>query len=216
MIEPINKSNILNFKSDTLANFKNIFSNVWIKIDNNIILNNKIDWINQIKLLKNINEITFLYLELDIKELTSKFLKDFIKEEKYWKDIWNCSYLVLFIKNESWIMIYWVDILNKVKIKISSFKIDIDWFEDYKTLELKYRNRTLNEQLNNLNSLLENLFNDFKIERKMVGHNVRVKGVENFKGIVSRSNYSEFFTDLSPAFNFDKIKEIIWEKKEYK
>ncbi len=43
----------------------------------------------------------------------------------------------------------------------------------------------------------------------MVGNNVRVKGVENFKGIVSRSNYSEFFTDLSPAFNFDKIKEII-------
>jgi len=156
MIEPINKSNILNFKSDTLANFKNIFSNVWIKLENNIILNNKIDWINQIKLLKNINEITFLYLELDIKELTSKFLKDFIKEEKYWKDIWNCSYLVLFIKNESWIMIYWVDILNKVKIKISSFKIDIDWFEDYKTLELKYRNRTLNEQLNNLSKLLEN------------------------------------------------------------
>ena len=107
-------------------------------------------------MLKNIKEITFLYLELDSKNLTSKFLKDFIKEENYWKDIWNCSYLVLFIKNESWIMIYWVDILNRVKIKISSFKIDIDWFEDYKTQELKYRNRTLNEQLNNLAKLLDN------------------------------------------------------------
>tara|TARA_R110002020_G_scaffold131188_1_gene293441 strand:- start:8702 stop:9304 length:603 start_codon:yes stop_codon:yes gene_type:complete len=92
-----------------------------------------------------------------------------------------------------------------------------DWLGNiYKgeVFEKKWRNKFFwstysDKQLNNLNSLLENLFNDFKIERKMVGHNVRVKGVENFKGIVSRSNYSEFFTDLSPAFNFDKIKEII-------
>lgn len=156
MVELINESNISKFKSNTLENFKNIFSNVWIKLENDILLNNAIDWIEQVKLIKNINEITFLYLELDIKELTSKFLKDFIKEENYWKDIWNCSYLVIFVKNESWIMIYWIDILNRVKIKISSFKIDIDWFEDYKTQEKKYRNRTLNEQLNNLGKLLDN------------------------------------------------------------
>ena len=57
---------------------------------------------------------------------------------------------MLFIKNEDWYFIYWVDILNKVKLKISSFKIDTQWFEDYKTLEKKYRNRTINEQLNQL------------------------------------------------------------------
>ena len=92
-----------------------------------------------------------------------------------------------------------------------------DWLGNiYKgeVFEKKWRNKFFwstytEEQLNTLNSLLENLCDDFNIKRKMVGHNVRVKGVENFKGIVSRSNYSEFFTDLSPAFNFDKIKEII-------
>ncbi len=194
MIELINKSNIWEFKNNTLENFKNIFSNVWIKLENNILLNNKIDWINQIRLLKNINEITFLYLELETKDLTSKFLKDFIKEENYWKDIWNCSYLVLLVKNKSWIMIYWVDILNKVKIKVSSFKIDIEWFEDYKTLELKYRNRTLNEQLNNLNKLLDNGNRD--VNRRFI--------IEFFE----KKNLTEEFYKVYKNEIFEEIKNL--------
>jgi N-acetyl-anhydromuramyl-L-alanine amidase AmpD len=92
-----------------------------------------------------------------------------------------------------------------------------DWLGNiYKgeVFEKKWRNKFFwstysEEQLSSLNSLLENLCDNFDIKKEMVGHNVRINGVENFKGIVSRSNYSEFFTDLSPAFNFDKIKEII-------
>ena len=60
-----------------------------------------------------------------------------------------------------------------------------------------------------MGSLLTDLCNDLSIDKNFIGHNVRVEGVEKFKGIVTRSNYSEYFTDLSPAFNFDKIKEII-------
>ena len=49
---------------------------------------------------------------------------------------------------------------------------------------------------------------DLDINKDFVGHNVKVGGVEKFEGVVCRSNYSEFFTDLSPAFNFEKIKEV--------
>ena len=64
------------------------------------------------------------------------------------------------------------------------------------------------KQLESLLNLLNKLCMDLDINKEFVGHNVRVEGVEKFEGIVTRSNYSEFFTDLSPAFNFEKIKEI--------
>ncbi len=62
--------------------------------------------------------------------------------------------------------------------------------------------------MESLVSLLNNLCVDLNINKEFIGHNVRVEGVEKFKGIVTRSNYSEYFTDLSPAFNFERIKEL--------
>lgn len=92
-----------------------------------------------------------------------------------------------------------------------------DWLGNiYKgeVFEKEWRNKFFwatytDKQLESLLKLLDKLCVDLDINKEIVGHNVRVEGVEKFEGIVSRSNYSEFFTDLSPAFNFEKIKEII-------
>ena len=80
--------------------------------------------------------------------------------------------------------------------------------------EKKWRGKLLWEpyttkQLETLGYLLKELCEDFNINNDFIGHNVKVEGVERFKGIVVRSNYSEYFKDISPAFNFDKIKEIL-------
>ena len=48
-----------------------------------------------------------------------------------------------------------------------------------------------------------------KIEKKCVGHNTKLKDVDKIRGIVSRSNFDETFTDLSPAFNFEKFTNLI-------
>ena len=63
--------------------------------------------------------------------------------------------------------------------------------------------------MESLSELIKTTCEEFKIVKEFVGHNVRVSGVEKFKGIVCRSNYSEYFTDLSPAFNFKKLQETI-------
>jgi len=47
------------------------------------------------------------------------------------------------------------------------------------------------------------IVNKHNIEKKSVGHNTLINGIENHGGIVSRSNYNNDFTDVSPAFNFD-------------
>ena len=46
------------------------------------------------------------------------------------------------------------------------------------------------------------LRDEFNIPKKFVGQNTKLNGVEKFNGIINRSNLSEDYTDLSPAFNF--------------
>jgi len=49
------------------------------------------------------------------------------------------------------------------------------------------------------------LIDRIKINRALIGHNTKVEYVENFEGIVSRSNYDSRYTDLNPEFNFEKF-----------
>jgi len=42
-----------------------------------------------------------------------------------------------------------------------------------------------------------------------VGHNTRFEGVENFEGIVSKSNFDGKYTDLNPSFNFENFVKLI-------
>ena len=73
--------------------------------------------------------------------------------------------------------------------------------------EKKWRNKFFwdkysDEQLKSLVELCEILCEQFNIPKKFIGHNTKINGVEKFKGIINRSNLSEDYTDLSPAFNF--------------
>jgi len=61
------------------------------------------------------------------------------------------------------------------------------------------------EQYVALSKLIKELSEQFDIPLEFVGHNTKVTGVENFKGITSRSNYSDLNTDVSPSFDFEKI-----------
>lgn len=76
--------------------------------------------------------------------------------------------------------------------------------------EKRWRNHVLwdpytEEQYEALRKLLVNLTVRFSIPYELTGHNVKLRGVNNFEGITSKSNYSEYFTDLNPSFDFEKI-----------
>jgi hypothetical protein len=64
-------------------------------------------------------------------------------------------------------------------------------------------------QLMSTAELCINLIKENKIERKCVGHNTQIEGIEKFGGIVSHSNFSKNFTDVSPAFNFEQFVKYI-------
>ena len=48
-----------------------------------------------------------------------------------------------------------------------------------------------------------------KIKKMCVGHNTKIDGVENFEGIVSKSNFDGKYTDLNPSFSFDTFNKLI-------
>ena len=64
-------------------------------------------------------------------------------------------------------------------------------------------------QLEKTAELCKELCKKHKIKLKFIGHNTKVKGVESFLGIITKSNFDDFVTDLSPAFDFEKFNKLL-------
>tara|TARA_R110001583_G_scaffold64149_2_gene186736 strand:+ start:483 stop:1076 length:594 start_codon:yes stop_codon:yes gene_type:complete len=115
----------------------------------------------------------------------------------------NCVFILL--ENEGWLK------KSKTKNRLC------DWLGNiYKgeIVERKWRGNLFwatytEKEVDSLCELLNKITDKFSIPKEFIGHNVKVDGIENFKGIVCRSNYSDYYTDLSPAFNFEKLTKIL-------
>lgn len=64
-------------------------------------------------------------------------------------------------------------------------------------------------QLEKTAELCKKLSEIHGIEPKCVGHNTKVRGIESFLGVITRSNFDEFATDVSPAFDFEKFNKLL-------
>jgi hypothetical protein len=60
-------------------------------------------------------------------------------------------------------------------------------------------------QFNALIELLDYLCKSYNINHKFIGNNIFNNRSIKFKGILNRSNYSRFYYDLTPAFDFEKL-----------
>jgi len=163
------------------------------------------DYINSIKLRHNGN-----YNKLPHYLISKKGdVVSILKPNKV-SDFFGCNnvdkqIVVILLENLGWLK------PKKTKVGLS------DWLgKSYigEVFEKKWRGKLLwapytTKQLETLGYLLKEICGDFNISTDFIGHNVKIEGVEKFKGIVTRSNYSEYFKDVSPAFNFDKLKEIL-------
>jgi len=65
------------------------------------------------------------------------------------------------------------------------------------------------DQFNALVFLVNKLCDTFNIPKRVIGHNTTTKNVEQLNGVVYKSNYNELYTDISPAFDFDRFKKTI-------
>jgi len=67
------------------------------------------------------------------------------------------------------------------------------------------------EQYDKLSSLCKKVCEEMNIPKKSIGHNTKFNGIEKFNGIVTKSNYDVIFTDVSPAFDFEKFNKLLEE-----
>ena len=89
----------------------------------------------------------------------------------------------------------------------------VDWLGDIynsKVHEKKWRGKLFWDEYSDKHmkatiKLIKEVCHKNKIPNNFIGHNVLVEGIENFKGIVSRSNYNEYWTDVNPSFNFELL-----------
>ena len=61
------------------------------------------------------------------------------------------------------------------------------------------------KQIDSTVILCKMLFNELGIKNNVIGHNTRINGIDKFEGVVTKSNFDSNFTDVSPAFNFEKF-----------
>lgn len=65
------------------------------------------------------------------------------------------------------------------------------------------------EQVKQSVNLIKDLTKKYDIKLKCIGHNTKLKGSEKFQGILSESNFNEFSTNLSPAFDYEKFEKYL-------
>ena len=65
------------------------------------------------------------------------------------------------------------------------------------------------EQINSMCELIKELMKQHNIEPNFSGDNLPIKNAKHFSGVLNRSNYYKMYYDLSPACNFDEIRDKI-------
>lgn len=128
-----------------------------------------------------------------------QLLKDEECPKFFYNDGLNKKSIIICLENLGWLekrplknyYINWIGNIYKQKV------VDRKW-RDY----FVWHPYT-DEQIDKTAELCQELSKKHKINLNCVGHNTKVKGVESYLGILTKSNFDEFSTDLSPAFNFD-------------
>jgi N-acetyl-anhydromuramyl-L-alanine amidase AmpD len=135
-----------------------------------------------------------------IQVLEDKYNSNFSSNDRV-----NSKSIVICLENLGW--------LEKVPLKLHH----INWISNiYKgdVFDKKWRDYFFWQpytdiQLEKTAELCKNLCEKHKIELRCVGHNTKVKGIESFLGILTKSNFDDFATDLSPAFDFEKFNKLL-------
>lgn len=93
----------------------------------------------------------------------------------------------------------------------------VNWIGDiYKkdAFEKKWRDHLFwdpynEEQIIETSKLIIELCNKFDIPKKCIGDNVRHEGIENYRGVTTRSNFDFIHKDVNPSFDFKLLKKLI-------
>lgn len=125
---------------------------------------------------------------------------NFFTEEKI-----NKSSIIICLENLGWLekkpltsyYINWKGSIYNQEVYEKKWR-DFFFWEPYNEVQIK---RTA--------ELCGFLIDETKMKKNCVLHNTKIDGIEDFEGIVSRSNFNGKYTDLNPSFNFENFIKLI-------
>ncbi len=107
-------------------------------------------------------------------------------------------------------------LVNQGWLKLNHMNVYVDWLghiysKNIEPLEKNWRDykywaKYTEKQFISLKKLIDYLCQEFNIKRDVISSNVYNENVDLFKGVTFRSNYYRGLTDVSPAFEIEKIK----------
>lgn len=117
----------------------------------------------------------------------------------------NAKSIVISLENLGWLEkaplkkyhINWIGNIYKGEVKDRKWR-DYYFWQPYTDI-----------QLEKTAELCKQLCEKHNIELRCVGHNTKVKGIETYLGIITKSNFDDFATDVSPAFDFEKFNKLL-------
>jgi hypothetical protein len=109
-----------------------------------------------------------------------------------------------------------ITLVNQGWVKLTENNVFVDWLghiysRDIKPYEKNWRGYThwvkyTDKQFESLKWIIKHLIKEFNLSENIIDHNVFDENIDIFKGVVFRSNYFKNLTDVSPAFDINKIK----------
>lgn len=166
---------------------------------------NKLDFIQSIKYRLNGKYGKIPHYLVDRDGNVVRLLNDVSVPNYFSSDQLNKNSIIISLENLGWLekqplknyYINWVGNIYKEKIVERKWR-DYFFWQPYTDL-----------QLTKTAELVKELSNKYDINLKCVGHNTKLKGSEKFLGILTESNFDEFKTNLSPAFDFEKFEKYL-------
>ena len=135
---------------------------------------------------------------------------------KYYSNFMNDNKLdentiSIILENEGWLT---KDLFNENKyINYIGHIYNKDEVVEKRWRNFKYWAPYTDEQMQSLVKLVKQLCEEFKIPLNVVSHNTGFKDANKYEGVLYRSNFEKYYTDISPTFNFEWFKNKIEIKK---
>lgn len=118
--------------------------------------------------------------------------------------------IVILLENEGWL------IKDVVKNEFITWIGDI-YKQPTEIVDKKWRGHSLwapysNQQIESAKELIQSLCDEFYIPLNAIGHNTKLDNLLDGNTILYKSNLDKHYTDLSPAWDFNRFKEMIENK----
>jgi len=110
----------------------------------------------------------------------------------------------------------WLDMIESgelINIRGQKYESDEGFINQYWRAYNEWVTYT-EEQYISLSELIMYLSKKYNIYSKVISHNTKIKNPNIMNGVLTRSNFDKESTDVSPAFDFNKLKNYINNEKE--